>query len=427
MQGKLCTYLGKTESIEQLLPVMNDMLAQQYGLNATQEQAVNIGAMMGKVMEGQVGALSRYGYKFDEAQEKILKYGTEEERVATLAEVIGKSVGGMNEALAATPEGKMKQTANAAGDLQERVGALVMEVKTKLLPIAEKSVEIGNRIIDFIDRNRVVLAALAAAVATVIAAVKAWIVVQNILNIIMALNPVMLIVIGIAALVAAIAWVCSKITGWGSLWEGVTGFMKYSFYTFVDAIKLYFTTFINSFMMGLDKIKEGWYKFKEAVGLGDSDKNRAALERISADIENRKQKIRSAAQDVADNGKKAVEALQGVKMGWKTADEDNDTKTMDRLQAMVRPQTATMDTMMTLVNSNNQSSGSSTGLDSDISRKTTAIATGGTRNTEINITLGNMIGSVSFSGGFDENRDDLERRLAESLYRILGMAEATAG
>lgn len=99
---ELSTYLSKKDSLESLLPVMNDMLAQQYGLNATQESAVNIATMLGKVMDGQVGALSRYGYRFDEAQEKILKYGTEEERVATLAEVVGASVGGMNAALAST-------------------------------------------------------------------------------------------------------------------------------------------------------------------------------------------------------------------------------------------------------------------------------------------------------------------------------------
>ncbi|MGM9795497.1 MAG: hypothetical protein ACI3ZZ_04685 [Candidatus Aphodosoma sp.] len=98
---ELSTYLSKKDSLESLLPVMNDMLAQQYGLNASQESAVNIATMLGKVMDGQVGALSRYGYRFDEAQEKILKYGTEEERVATLAEVVGASVGGMNAALAA--------------------------------------------------------------------------------------------------------------------------------------------------------------------------------------------------------------------------------------------------------------------------------------------------------------------------------------
>jgi hypothetical protein len=91
---ELATYLEKKSSLEQLLPVMNDMLAQQYGLEASQESAAQIATMLGKVMEGQTSALSRYGYSFDEAQEKVLKFGTEEERAAVLAEVVSQSVGG---------------------------------------------------------------------------------------------------------------------------------------------------------------------------------------------------------------------------------------------------------------------------------------------------------------------------------------------
>lgn len=79
---ELATYLEKRTSLEKLIPVMNDMLAQQYGLEASQESAAQIASMLGKVMDGQVGALSRYGYKFDEMQEQILKFGDEESRAA---------------------------------------------------------------------------------------------------------------------------------------------------------------------------------------------------------------------------------------------------------------------------------------------------------------------------------------------------------
>ena len=90
---ELATYLSEKQSLEKLIPVMNDMLAQQYGLNASQENASQIATMLGKVMDGQTGALSRYGYSFDEIQESILKYGTEAQRVAVLCEVVEGSVG----------------------------------------------------------------------------------------------------------------------------------------------------------------------------------------------------------------------------------------------------------------------------------------------------------------------------------------------
>lgn len=122
---ELATYLSEKQSLEKLIPVMNDMLAQQYGLNATQENAAQIATMLGKVMDGQTGALSRYGYKFDEAQEQILKYGTEAQRAAVLCEVVTSAVGGTNAELAKTDIGKQKQLDNTLGDIKEKLGGLV--------------------------------------------------------------------------------------------------------------------------------------------------------------------------------------------------------------------------------------------------------------------------------------------------------------
>lgn len=134
---ELATYLEKKSSLETLIPVMNDMVAQQYGLNATQENAANIATMLGKVMDGQVNALSRYGYKFDDAQEQILKFGTEEQRAAVLAEVVSSAVGGMNAELAKTDAGKAKQAANAIGDMKEQVGALFANIEPTIVAVGE--------------------------------------------------------------------------------------------------------------------------------------------------------------------------------------------------------------------------------------------------------------------------------------------------
>lgn len=119
---ELATYLELKGSLKSLIPVMNDMIAQQYGYNHSAENAAQIATMLGKVMQGQTGALSRYGYTFDEAQEKILKYGTEAERCAVLVDVVSASVGGMNQKLAQTDTGRMKQMENALGDIKEELG-----------------------------------------------------------------------------------------------------------------------------------------------------------------------------------------------------------------------------------------------------------------------------------------------------------------
>ena len=131
---KLSTYVSSAESVKKLLPVLNDMTAQQYGFAASSENALSIATVLGKVLNGNVSSLKKYGYSFDEAQEQLLKYGTEEQKVATLAEVIEASVGGMNNALANTPTGQITQLKNNFGDLKESIGELLTYV---ILPIAK--------------------------------------------------------------------------------------------------------------------------------------------------------------------------------------------------------------------------------------------------------------------------------------------------
>ena len=135
---ELATYLTLSSSLKTLIPVLNDMVAQQYGIGASAESAVSIATMLGKVMNGQTSALSRYGYTFDAAQEAVLKYGTEAQRAAVLAEVVGESVGGMNKALAATPNGRLQQVANTLGKIQENFGRAVNNVLVLFLPALDK-------------------------------------------------------------------------------------------------------------------------------------------------------------------------------------------------------------------------------------------------------------------------------------------------
>ena len=133
----------------------------------------------------------------------------------------------------------------------------------------------------------------------------AWAAAQGALSASMWACPITWIVAGVIALIAVIAYLCYKIEGWGSLWEGVVGFMKYTFYAYVDGVKLYFSTLINGIMIGLDKIKLGWYKFKEACGIGNSEENKAAIAAINADVEARQKAIVDGAKSVVDNARKA--------------------------------------------------------------------------------------------------------------------------
>lgn len=125
---QMATFLQNKRSLDVLIPAMNNLVAQQNGLNATNQDAVSIGNMMGKAMQGQVEVLQRVGITFDESQKKVLQYGTESERAAMLAKVITQNVGNMNAELAKTDAGKQKQLENTLGDIKEQMGALVQGI-----------------------------------------------------------------------------------------------------------------------------------------------------------------------------------------------------------------------------------------------------------------------------------------------------------
>ena len=137
---QVATFLNSEEALKTLMPAMDNLLAQQKGLNATTSDAVNIGNMMGKVMQGQTSALRRVGITFSEAEENVLKYGTEEERAAMLAQIITNNVGDMNSALAQTPHGAVQQLKNNFGDLMEICGQFIVVAIQPMVTLLNKAV-----------------------------------------------------------------------------------------------------------------------------------------------------------------------------------------------------------------------------------------------------------------------------------------------
>ncbi|MBR7051597.1 MAG: hypothetical protein IKI44_01235, partial [Bacteroidaceae bacterium] len=136
---QIATFIENRQTLETLIPAMNNLVAQQRGFNATGSDAVSVGNLIGKVMQGQVSALSRVGITFNAAQEQVLKYGTESERAAMLAEVITQNVGNMNAELRNTDAGQAKALSNAFGDIKEKIGAMVAPFESTLMYVGQFS------------------------------------------------------------------------------------------------------------------------------------------------------------------------------------------------------------------------------------------------------------------------------------------------
>ena len=154
---QLATFQLSDKEIGTLSTGMTDLLAQQKGLNATQEDAVGIGNMIGKAMSGQTSALSRVGISFTDAQAKAIKTGNSMQRAQTIAAVLKDNVGGVNKALASTDQGKVQQAANAYGDMKEEIGKGILPMQAKLAKIVTDHLpalqSIGTRAIDAIGKG----------------------------------------------------------------------------------------------------------------------------------------------------------------------------------------------------------------------------------------------------------------------------------
>ena len=449
---ELGTYLSKADSLKKLMPVMNDMLAQQYGLNATQEQSVQIASMMGKVMDGQVGALSRYGYKFDEAQEKLLKYGTEEQRVATLAEVINQSVGGMNEALAATPEGKVQQVSNAMGDIKERIGSIIVNIQAKLVPVMESVIAIANGLIDVIQAGWPVWIAVAGGVLVGVTKIKrelektslaallsggsfttfgamAKAACRSVSAAIMSIPIVGWIAAGITIVIGIFQqlWTkCEAFRGFlTGLWEvikniihniwnilqpiiaKVFGFIKAYIQTVVNIIKTVF-----NWVKGVLEKVGSWFKkvFHPIIewfgGLWDYIKE--GFYKVLNWLAKPLNKI------IAVWNKITGGSVEAFKFGYeKGANKVKENKGIS--PAGIPGQGNGVD-----------GPGLGSAANDRVAKGAEAAVTGGTRNTTVNINLGKMVENIVFNGTLGENAQELENKIQEILTRTLMMAAATA-
>ena len=245
---QIATFLTEKDSLEALVPAMNNLLAQQKGLNASTSDAAQVGNLMGKAMMGQVDALKRVGITFTEAEANVMKYGTEQERAAMLAQIITNNVGEMNAQLAQTESGKQQQLANAIGDVKEQIGGLVNGA-LPFVTIAAQSTAALASITTLIAgvktlsavmyanakafavstaayiKNKAATLATAAAQGVVKAATIAWTGVQTVLNVVLSANPIGLVIMAIGALVSAVVYAYNNCESFGKIvdkvWEAI--------------------------------------------------------------------------------------------------------------------------------------------------------------------------------------------------------------
>jgi len=121
-QKQFATYDLQSESIAKLVPAFADMIAAERGINAETGDMISFAEGMSKALQGNFQSLRDRGFVFDDATAKILKHGTETERVTALVEILNSTYEGTNKVLGDSLPGKIARAQRSFNDLKQDIG-----------------------------------------------------------------------------------------------------------------------------------------------------------------------------------------------------------------------------------------------------------------------------------------------------------------
>ncbi len=394
-------------------------------INAGYNPLLDISEMTGKSMEQVKDEMSKGAVSMDMVRAAFQRATSE-----------GGRFYGMIDKLAESPAGKfgeMKDTATGAlltiYDLIRPLVIPALETVTSLLNVLIPVINAVAKPVHWIfnmfkEGNPIVLAAAAgigaytAAMVVNTTVLKGWKIAelahfgalmlvekaQWLLNIAMSANPVGLVIAGIAALITITAICWNKFAGFRAViltvWDTVKGF--------AGIIKDLLVSRITSLLQSVGKVGEALSKLfsGDFSGAWESAKAAGAL---MLNVEGKRQAIQGV-RSVTGN----------IRSGYGTRLEQERQK-QEAKDAISEPEAA-----------GGVASGTASLLQTstggkDAKKIANDITTGGTRNTQITLTIGSLIGrSTINAGSSDESSAELQDKMLEAINRALEIALSAA-
>ena len=142
--AQLSTFGLSNKAVQALGGSLADLAVNQFGVNASGDQLTQTANVMAKALQGQFGVLEKSGIRFTEAQQKIILYGTEMEKVKAINEGFAQNLKLTNEVALKTTEGQIAKVTTRLGDMHEAIGAalipIVLQLIEKITPLVETMV-----------------------------------------------------------------------------------------------------------------------------------------------------------------------------------------------------------------------------------------------------------------------------------------------
>ena len=248
----------------------------------------------------------------------------------------------------------------------------------------------------------------------VIAVMNAWTAVQTMLNLVMTANPIGLIIVGIGALIAVIVYCWNKFAGFRAFLITMWDTMK----QFGNIIKEYIVNRIKEMIEGLGKIAGALVKLFKGDFSGAFSDFKAGVGNLMG-------------KDSATKAFKASqEVVHNIKGNWqknlKKEEAKDAKKSKDDSSIKTPSQKGSVRTEWTAIGEgSDKKGGHGKGRHGKGTKTGEALATGGSRPTNITISIGKLIETMKVMMMEKTDTAEMEKLVLQALNRSLAIAQST--
>ena len=261
------------------------------------------------------------------------------------------------------------------------------------------------------NAHAIAMTAYAAVMGVVTAGTRIWAGVQWLLNVAMSANPIGLIIIGIAALVAAVVYCWNKFAGFRAfiltMWDTLKGFG--------NIIKDYIINRFNEMLSGLGKLGEALRKLFTGDFKGAASAATEGLKKLSG--------VESVAKAVS--GTKQLIGKVGGNYQAHLQNERSKDKKKQAAGSGNKISTPGLVGSTEAVVFGKEKPGKGKKGRKGGRKSAEEIATGGTRNTSISMHIGKFFDNINVYMNDKTDTAELERTILQSINRALAIATST--
>ena len=263
--AQLATFGLQSDSVVNLTKTLADLTVNQDGVTAGaaqyEAQALNIN----KALLGSFGALEKQGIYFTEAQQKVLLYGTETEKVAAIQEGFSQNLKETTDTVAGTAEAMQGSLKQSIGDVSESIGAALLPAFTSLIESLQPVIDNFGK---WAAENPELIATIVKIVGVVVATIAVLYPLSLAIGVVstalafLAANPIVLVIAAIVALGAAIYLL---ITNWEEVkvkalevWAKIKEFVVDTLVSIGEAITKFGASIKEAIHNGMEGVKQAW-------------------------------------------------------------------------------------------------------------------------------------------------------------------------